>query len=94
MESWDERIEVAARVGRFTAQDVGRALNWTSCAVGERLSCSGVDTTAVFQTRSQAATHLYRLGLQFAEAVQFGDLRAARRLHGEIWRANIGPLKD
>lgn len=86
--TWAQRLEAAEkRRGRFTQQDVDRARQWLTCAVGEFKGRYKVeqDLINVIPAFPQSA-RLLRLGTQFFEFVNTHKLVEARPTYLAIQR--------
>lgn len=90
--NWEQRIDRAAKVGRFTAAERQRARSWASCAVGEhRDEYRG---TAVPRKVGQLSSWKYmpadpvlsRLGVEFFGEVMENRAEGARAIHRKIQR--------
>ena len=78
--SWAVRLERAEKRGRFTETDGKYAIDWSSCAIGERH-----DWEKNFKPSKQDFTRRESdLGLAFESAVHHQDIPRAQRLYAEI----------
>ena len=78
--SWATRIERAEKRGRFTETDRKYAIDWSSCAIGERH-----DWVTNFKPSQQDFTrHESDLGIAFEIAIHRQDIAKAKRIHAEI----------
>ena len=80
--SWADRIKIAKKGGHFTIEDASLVQDWTGCAVGEK--CDIKEALSMSQIEELLGTHLLNLGMDFARAIQYDDIKEAERIYKEI----------
>ena len=77
---WKIRIQHAKIRERFTDEDKTRALDWITCAVGEKLG----HNKELIDKETKSGYALLKFGSEFYKAVKVSNISKAKRIYDEI----------
>ena len=77
--SWEDRINLAEKLGGFSSEDQKLVSSWTTCAVGEATGCD--------DNKPPCDNTLWYLGMQFNDAVYANRFVTAREVLSLIFTA-------
>ena len=88
--TWDERIALAEKNGKFSVADGINASQWACCSVGEKMrEFHGDSLTGSMIKEYKDVEHIYNLGKDFWRFVVTDKISNAKDTHNKIKKIEV-----